>query len=176
MGGKAILLYSLLCGSEITGIVALDASPSKYQHNHQRVFDAMKQVDFTHAHNKYDVAKQLRQNGITDASEIAFVLGNLNESEWKWKCNLNVIAENEHKIHGFPNTKYMSVYERHALFVGGTENTDRLTNEKYVEDLKHYFPNHRLALLNGGHFIHRTHLHEVKGEMVQYFQTVLSDT
>lgn len=181
MGGKASLLYSLLCGDDITGIVSLDASPTKYYHNHQRIFDAMKGVNFDNLTNetpqKYQIMTQLKQNGIENASEIGFILNNIdfdNDNNLKWKCNLDVISENEDKIHGFPDTKYMSIYDKYTLFLGGTIDSDRLTNKSYLNDVEFWFPFHRIHLLNGGHFIHRTHYKHVEHEIVEYFIKVLS--
>ena len=180
-GGKASLLYSLLCGHDISGIISLDASPTTYYHNHQRIFDAMHNVNFqiltSDTPKKHQITQQLKANGIEDASEIGFILNNIdfedNEDILNWKCNLKAISQNEGKIHGFPDTKYMSIYERYTLFLGGTINSDRLTNPSYLDDLKFWFPNHRICLLDGGHFIHRTHYKHVEHEMVQYFNTIL---
>ena len=134
MGSKVGLLYSLLCGEDISGIISLDASPSTYYHNHQRIFDAMKAVDFSRVHKNYDADQQLKEHGIMDASERGFILDNLknlNNNQWEWKCNLDVISENEQNVHGFPDLRYMSIYHGHSLFIGGTVGSDRLTNPHY---------------------------------------------
>ena len=96
-----------------------------------------------------------------------------NDNKLKWKCNLKAISENEDKIHGFPDTHYMSIYDKYSLFLGGTVNSDRLTNQLYLDSLEYYFPNSSIHLLNGGHFIHRTHYKQVEHEIVQYIKTVI---
>ena len=176
MGAKVNMLYSLLNGENLNGLISLDASPASYYHDHQRIFEAMKGVDFSKVNRKFDADQQLKQLGIADGSERGYILENLsggkgnNENGWGWKCNLDVIAQNEHEIHSFPDTEHMSVYHGHTLFLGGNRNSDRLTNPLYLEDLDFWFPNHKISLFDGGHFIHRTHQTEVQHEMVQYIK------
>ena len=170
MGGKVNMLYSLLRGHQVTGCISLDASPTTYHHDHQRLFDAMKGVDFSKVHRKFDADQQLKGLGIADGSERGFILENLTGDSgrgWRWKCNVDVIAKHEHKVHSFPDTKHQSIYHGDTLFLGGSR-SDRLTNQLYLDDLDFWFPNHHIALFDGGHFVHRTHHKEVQREIVQY--------
>merc|ERR1712228_817154 len=100
-------------------------------------------------------------------------LKNIHGDVWDWKCNLDVISKNEQNIHSFPDTKHMSIYHRHSLFIGGTVGSDRLTNPQYINDLNFWFPSNSIKLFDGGHFVHRTHSNQVQHEIVQYVKETL---
>jgi len=171
MGAKVNMLYSLLRGDNVAGIVSLDASPANYTHRHRRIFDAMEAVDFSKVHKKSDADQQLQHFGIVDGSERGYILENVTNRGgwgWGWKCNLDGISQNEHEVHSFPDSGHMVRYERSALFLGGYRGSDRLTDPKYLDDLALWFPRHRIQLFDGGHFIHRTHQREVEREVVRY--------
>ena len=184
MGGKTALLYALLNNREVqqtnyqdlSGIVSIDAAPSNYVHNHQTLFKAMQMVDFTKVERKHDINKQLKKLHIDSPADRGYAIENAIETddgEWKWRCNLDVIAKNEFEIHRFPNEKEfdkMIKYEKESLFIGGAISS-RLTTQTYIDDVDYWFPNNTIHTVpRGEHFVHRTHHVECIKQIGKYCQ------
>mmetsp|Transcript_11456 Transcript_11456/g.14350 ORF Transcript_11456/g.14350 Transcript_11456/m.14350 type:complete len:290 (-) Transcript_11456:30-899(-) len=169
MGGKVSLLYSLLKPETINGVISIDASPAIYDHSHQNIFDAMKSISFNNEYKfKYEIDKILKQSGINDGSERAFIMNNLNSNLNGWRSNVNIINDYEWSIMGFPEYDIMKKYTKLSLFIGGNEST-RLTQPNYIKPLNYWFPNNDLILYTGGdHFVHNTHTKEFIRDVTSY--------
>ncbi|ETO10903.1 esterase/lipase [Reticulomyxa filosa] len=117
---------------------------------------------------KYELQKQLEnKHGIEHGGERAMILENVDFSDvshLKWRCNVKVLREKENNIHDFPlndiDPGHLKVFRKPSLFIGGDQSA-RLTTPRYVKEIEKLFGNYHLIMLNGDHFIHRTHSAQV---------------
>jgi len=97
LGGKIAMFFTLEYPDLLDKLVVVDIALRKYSPNleHQMLIDAMMEVDFSSAHSRSDVDRQLEQN-VHDLKLRQFLLKNI---YWKdketlgWRVNLPVLKE-----------------------------------------------------------------------------------
>ena len=97
LGGKTAMFFALEYPDLLDKLVVVDIALRKYSQNleHQMLIDAMMEVDFSFAHSRSDVDRQLEQN-VHSLKLRQFLLKNI---YWKdketlgWRVNLPVLKE-----------------------------------------------------------------------------------
>lgn len=169
MGAKCGMITALLYPDLVSKLVCIDATPAKYDHSHENIFNAMLNVPLQKIKTRQEAAQYLHEFGITTKNDVAFILSNLErkDSQFRWKVNLQVLARDSHHIMDFPNLGEVK-FEKDALFVGSK--TSGRMQEKYLKELDKYFPKHKLILMNAGHFLHNEKPQEFLQVLTNFLQ------
>jgi len=85
-----------------------------------------------------------------------------------WTSHVEKLNQIEHQVHTWPlltptqvkidptatQIDELAISRLPLLAIGGLE-SHRLTSESNLNDLRHFFPNHRIEMIKGGHFAHQ---------------------
>ena len=154
MGGKTAMCVALNYPGLIDNLIIVDIAPITYNHSHADYVDAMRALDISAISSRTQADTQLG-NSIPELPIRQFLLQNLvySENEFKWRINLDAIAENMNSLMTFPTLQDMQVFTGQALFVYG-EQSNYLRSDHYDLIRKH-FPYARFnGIPRAGHWIH----------------------
>ena len=149
MGGKAVMVLSLLHTGLVGRMVVADIAPVVYSHTQIHLIEAMKSVDMGLVERRADADDRLAQ--INDPVVRSFLLQSLDLKEKRWRLNLDVLAIEMEKIVGFPDVA--GRFDGNVLFLRGQE-SNYITNDDRPK-IRTLFPAARYAKIPGaGHWLH----------------------
>lgn len=154
LGGKVAMMCALNHADRTKRLLVLDVAPVRYQSGFDRYTGAMRALPLAELRSRSDADTQLAKS-IPDLRVRQFLLHNLvrgNEG-FRWRLNLDSIAENLADIADFPAIDEGLVYRGPALFVAGEESDYLLAH--YRADILALFPAARFeTVADAGHWIH----------------------
>ncbi len=155
LGGKIAMLFALEYPDLLDKIVVVDIALRKYSQNleHQMLIDAMLKVDFSSAHSRSDVDKQLEQN-IQSLKLRQFLMKNIYWKDKKtldWRVNLPILKETlPLMLEGIlPGKKFLKPV---LLLRGGL--SDYVTDADLPEMVKQFPHTSVRTLANASHWVH----------------------
>jgi len=156
MGGKVALWLALNQPELVKKLVIVDIAPVSYQHEFDAVLKGFKSVDRRiSAIQSRQEADDILKKSIKQATLRHFLLQNLQfrEGQYQWRLNLDAIGRSIPVITGFPDTKGLSVYSKHVLFIGGGQSDYLIkANQNLTRQL---FPLASFSIIkSAGHWLH----------------------
>jgi pimeloyl-ACP methyl ester carboxylesterase len=154
MGGKVAMELALSQPIHLNGLVVLDVAPKNYnmRERFQLIVDALISLPLNANKDLASADSHLAQT-ITEPSMRSFLLKNLTfqDGVYKWKMNLNIIAQNLEKIGQAPVAQHS--YEGPTLFLHGGK-SDYLLPSDHLGILR-LFPNAKIETIpEAGHWLH----------------------
>jgi len=155
LGGITAMQFALQNPSAVTKIIIVDISLRKYRNfdDHQQLINAMLDVDFSIAHKRSDVEKQLLKT-INSRRLCQFLLKNVywrNKDTLDWRLNLVALNENLPLI--YENTADDKQFKCPALFIRGGS-SDYILDED-LDEIYKKFPRAELSTVpNATHWVH----------------------
>lgn len=156
MGGKVAMRFALENPELIEKLIVVDISLRKYppRHQHKKIIQAMRAVDFTKASNLGDVEDQLKFL-ITEKRIRQFIMKNLyyrdNRNMLDWRINFEGICDNIDEM--FDAIDVGSVYDKPSCFIRG-DLSDYVSDDD-IEQIKRKFSNSEVHTISGAsHWVH----------------------
>ena len=150
MGGKVAMWFAMHYPHRVEKLVVVDIAPVNYNHSFDSLILALKNLPLQHLmHRKH--AEQLLAEHIPELGFRQFLLQNLllNDGQYYWRINLDIIQKNAHYIVGFPEHGAKR-YERSALFIAGQH-----SNYIQMEKVLALFPQAEyVAIPRTGHWLY----------------------
>ena len=154
MGGKVAMAFALKYEELVRSLIVVDIAPTNYEHEFDRLIDAMLEVDLPRLKNRQE-ADVMLQPRISDAGLRLFLLQNLvvREGCFQWRINLPAIKRSLGNISSFPDIEVGCQYRGPSMFLRG-EKSDYILPEHH-HSLHSLFPNSRIDTVDGaGHWPH----------------------
>jgi len=171
MGGKLAMYHALQNPQSVEALVIVDASPVSYltQQPHDPRFNAIKNILLHKIRHQKD-AENAMGKLVPDRGEKFFILRNLvqdPDGRWRWKIDMENLSESQHLMLDFPQVP-QEPFTKKCLFIGANQSY-RLAqpNQPAVKSL---FPNSKLEILNGGHYIYVQYPTKVADMVVSFFR------
>lgn len=172
MGGKVAMQFALNYPEMVEKLVIIDIEPGQATDNHQDIFRALLDLDFSKITTRQQ-ADDFLSNRIEDFGTRQFLLKNItrdSEGNFSWKMNLSTLAIEYPNILA-PVVPHLAgeVFEKPSLFVRGG-------NSQYIQDheIPHIltlFPNAEIVTIEGaGHWVHA----DKPKELLQILQNFLA--
>lgn len=152
MGGKIAMAAALLQPEKVERLVIADMAPVSYPRSHDRVFNALMEIDTQKLSARSQASWQLDQK-LTEPGVASFLLKSLyrTDSSWEWRFDLNNLYEQYPAILDWPFKD--RVYEKPILFIKG-QNSDYL-HPRYQQQVLDQFPKASLKIIQDtGHWLH----------------------
>lgn len=153
LGGKVAMLMALNNPDTMQKLVVADIAPVKYPSLHDAIITSLGNVNLEKLHTRSDADTQLSE-GIPETGIRQFLLKSLwqtPEKQWKWRFNLDDLAENYANIRGWPEIQ--KAFPKPSLFVKGG-NSNYITKEMQSAIVSK-FPNAKAHIIeNAGHWLH----------------------
>ncbi len=150
MGGKAAMILAVRHTDAVRRLVVADIAPTPYNHTQIHLVEAMRGVDLDYVSTRTEANEALKP-AVEEEGVRAFLLQSLDIKEKKWRLNLDVLADEMHKIIGFPQIE--GHFDGPALFLTGAEST--YVTAEHRPEIKRLFPAARFAKIRGaGHWLH----------------------
>lgn len=155
LGGKVAMLFALENPILLNKLVVVDIAPRKYPPNleHQMLIDAMLKVDFSSAHSRSDIEKQLEPN-IRSLKLRQFLLKNIYWKEKEtmaWRVNLPILKESLSSVQEeiITNKKCLNPV---LMVRGGLSN---YVTDADISEMIRLFPNTTVrTIANASHWVH----------------------
>lgn len=155
MGGKAAMVLALTRPELIDRLIVVDIAPIPYSIRFQDYLAAMEDLDLSTLKRRAEADAALAPV-IEDAGERAFLVQNLVSAEgggFRWRINIDAIAENLPAICGFPKLPPLARFDGPVLFVAGE--TSPYIDQAARPRIQARFPNARIVTIkNAGHWVH----------------------
>jgi len=152
MGGKVAMQLALNQPNLIKSLVIVDIAPKKYPVHHKQLLDGLLSIDLKNVSSRQDLELHISrfENDSTVRQFLMKNVGRDQNSNFKWKLNLNSISNNLDKLS--EALDYVNPYHAKTLFIKG-DNSDYINNED--EDLiRQIFPNAKISsIANAGHWV-----------------------
>ena len=170
MGGKASMVAALARPDLFERLIIGDIAPVSYNHNYHGELDAMKAMDVGALTRRQD-ADEMLSASIPEADVRGLLLQNLvraDEGGFRWRINLDVIAEDHGQLIEFPDIPEGHMYEGPTLFIrGGNSN---YMSDAHGPEINRLFPAAKIEVIEGaGHWLHA----EKPGEFFAVAQAIL---
>lgn len=155
MGGKIAMYLALNFPHLVECLIVVDIAPVEYSADRSVYIQALKDLPLKSLTSR-NHADNLLQQRIPDRNIRALLLQNLvkqteNTSVWKWRCNLQAIADAQNTLNTFPNTQ--KTFTAPVLFLKGTESD--YIRQSHIPTLERLFPNAYCdSVHDAGHWIH----------------------
>ncbi len=150
MGGKAAMILALDYPASVRRLIVADIAPTAYNHTQLHLVEAMREVDLDYVVSRKDADDSLKPV-VEEEGVRAFLLQSLDLKAKSWRLNLDVLANEMHKIIGFPETN--GRFDGPAFFLTGAEST--YVTPEHRPEIKRLFPAARFAKIPGaGHWLH----------------------
>lgn len=151
MGGKIAMEVAMQASDRVLSAVFADISPAAYEGTHDRIMDALCQLNLAEVTSRGDADKQLA-NAIAEKGVRQFLLKNLKRTDngYQWRLNLKALTQCYDVISGAVSKKE---YHGRTLFLKGG-NSQYLT-EKHQSDVTQRFSNTSVKVIDDtGHWLH----------------------
>lgn len=152
MGGKTAMYAALAFPERIDKLVVVDMAPKEYPPHHAPIIEALQGIDPSEYESRSDIDDVLAES-ISSYRIRQFLLKNLDYDgeQYRWKMNLDAIAENYNKINQGLDTD--RTYEGPTLFIRG-ETSDYIRDDD-LPLIRKNFPQAELVTIDGaGHWVH----------------------
>ncbi|MBW6478245.1 MAG: alpha/beta fold hydrolase [Bacteroidales bacterium] len=153
MGGKTVMQFSFDYPEKVDKLIVADISPEEYNHNHDRLIEAMLSVDLSKYSSRSEVDKDLKEK-IDNPRIRQFLLKNLywkDRSSLGWKTNLEVIQENLPEIFRALDSEHP--FKKPTLFIRGAESN--YITDLHIPRIKELFPNSEIGTIDdASHWLH----------------------
>ncbi|NDR59541.1 alpha/beta fold hydrolase [Aliiruegeria sabulilitoris] len=152
MGGKSSMLLALRRPELVRQLIVADIAPVAYAHTQLHLVQAMKELDIEGLRKRSEADAALRERVAEDSTR-AFLLQSLDlkSDPPRWRLNLDVLAEEMHKILSWPAVE--GSYGGRVLFLSGGDSDYVLPEHRPV--IRGYFPTARFVKIPGvGHWLH----------------------
>jgi esterase len=155
MGGKTSMVAALARPDLFERLIVGDIAPVSYGHAYHSELDAMKAMDVGAMTRRQDADEALATS-IPGVDVRGLLLQNLVRAEeggFRWRINLDAIADDHDQLIEFPEIPKGHVYEGPMLFIRGG-------NSNYVSDaqnaeINRLFPAAKIETVEGaGHWLH----------------------
>lgn len=151
MGGKTAMWFALNYPDRVTRLLVADIAPVGYQHNFDRIIQALNDLPLESLSNRKQ-ADEFLSDAIPDSSFRQFLLQNLvlRDGHYAWRINLGYFQRSAANIVGFPSTDGIPVFAGDALFIAGEKSS--FFRKEAVSEL---FPKASVkTIANAGHWLH----------------------
>jgi len=152
MGGKVAMQLAFNQPNLIKSLVVVDIAPKKYPVHHKQLLDGLLSIDLKNVSSRQDLELHISrfENDSTVRQFLMKNVGRDQNSNFKWKLNLNSIGNNLEKLS--EALDYTNPYQAKMLFIKG-DNSDYINNED--EDMiRHAFPNAKIVSIpDAGHWV-----------------------
>ncbi len=155
LGGKIAMEFASLYPEKVQKLIVVDISLRRYSgdRDHQRLINAMLQVDFARAASRSDVERQLAET--VDSSKIRqFLLKNVywrDKTTMGWRLNLTAINDNLSFI--FDSVGKGAPFQGPALFIRGEHSDYVLVEDEPM--IRQHFPASSIKTISGAsHWVH----------------------
>lgn len=151
MGGKTAMWFALNYPERVSGLLVADIAPVAYQHNFDRIIEALDRLPLASLSNRKQ-ADDFLTEAIPDMGFRQFLLQNLvlRDGQYVWRINLDYCQQSADHIVGFPSVEGVPGFAGDTLFIAGENST-------YFrpEAVPALFPNAAVATIaNAGHWLH----------------------
>ena len=154
MGGKAAMVYSLICSQMLDRLIVLDIAPVQYKNTINSLLENLEELPLNKLSGRKE-ADKLLSGKIPFTSLRLFLLQNLvqDDKHYRWRFNLESIKQNTDELSGFPELDSSEPYHGPALFIAGTESP--YIREEHLPAINKYFPRAEIHYINNaGHWLH----------------------
>lgn len=154
MGGKVAMWTALQAGGRVDQLVVVDMAPVTYRHGFEDVLAPLRALPLAQIADRRDADRRLAA-ALPNPALRGYLLQNLQSEggRWRWRLNLDGLAEGVESIVAFPVPKPNAQYLGQALFLYGGE-SDYVRPEHQAE-IRRLFPYARLrAVAGAGHWVH----------------------
>lgn len=155
MGGKTSMVAALARPDLFERLIVGDIAPVSYEHAYHSELDAMKAMDVGAMTRRQDADEALATS-IPGVDVRGLLLQNLVRAEeggFRWRVNLDVIADDHDQLIEFPEIPKGQVYEGPMLFIrGGNSN---YVSDAHNAEINRLFPAAKIKTVEGaGHWLH----------------------
>ncbi|MFV0452878.1 MAG: alpha/beta fold hydrolase [Propioniciclava sp.] len=155
MGGKVAMVLALRHPDLVRGLVVVDIAPDDSSHGYgfARLIGALRDLDLAAVHRRSD-ADALLAASIPDPDTRGFLLQNLQRTPqgWRWRVNLDLIAERLPRISGWPVGVH-GTYDGPTLWLRGSDSG--YVRSEHAPVMRRFFPRALLVTIKGaGHWVH----------------------
>ena len=153
LGGKVAMLMALNNPDLIQKLVVADIAPVSYPSLHDAIITSLGNVNLESLQNRSDADVQLSER-IPETGVRQFLLKSLwqtTEKQWRWRFNLDDLAENYENIRGWPDIQ--KTFPNPCLFVKGGD-SEYITKAMQPAIVSR-FPSAKAHIIeNAGHWLH----------------------
>ncbi len=155
MGGKAAMHFALSYPERIEKLIVVDIGPKYYPVHHQKILEALTQLDLTKNRSRKDAERALSEN-IQNQDELQFLLKNLywvdvQSNLLAWRFNLAVINRNI-EIVGEAQENRSSSLTFPTLFLRG-EKSNYVLEEDFDAIFKTFPTSSIQTIKDAGHWV-----------------------
>lgn len=171
MGGKVAMTLGLQYPDLIRALVILDIAPVKYDSDFHTLIKSLQTIDLSIISDRKQ-ADSLLALDVEEPAFRQFLLQNLirDASGFKWRVNLDIIADAIPTIINFPDMK-QKTFAHPSLFIGGG-NSDYI-KESDKPTIRNYFPSALIQTIpETGHWLHAEKTDEVVSIIEQFLQDI----
>jgi pimeloyl-ACP methyl ester carboxylesterase len=153
MGGKLAMRFAEIYPENLIKLVVVDIAPRYYEPHHQKVLQALDEVDFNKVKSRKDVEAVLRKH-LLDEATVQFLLKNV---YWKtpdtlsFRFNYPVIRANIEQIG--ESCFDFGVCSVPTLFIRG-EKSNYITNNDINDIYQKFLQVEVITIPNAGHWVH----------------------
>ncbi|MFW6350943.1 MAG: alpha/beta fold hydrolase [Bacteroidota bacterium] len=169
MGGKTAMQFAFDYPDRLSKLIVADMSPDAYNHKHDKLIEAMLEVDLERFGSRSEIQEALSKK-IPDIRIRQFLLKNLywkDRSSLGWKANLSVINENLPEV--FKALDNPVPFEKPSLFLRGSESN--YITEKHIPRIRKLFPDAQIKTIEGAsHWLHAEKPKEFLDSVIQFLQ------
>lgn len=158
MGGKTAMTLALQNPQLVSHLVLEDIAPVAYEHGHYEMNKALRDLDLATLESRQEADEQLAST-IEQPRVRQFLLTNLlgKPGAWRWRINLENIAENLHHILSMPSFAPNTTFSQPTLLAYG-EDSDYFMPTEHQAATQALFPNLQLVgYANTEHWVHALH-------------------
>lgn len=153
MGGKTVMQFLNDHASMVEKAVVVDIAPKSYGGGHEKIFEALLNIDIENIGSRKEVQEQL-MGQIADLGVVLFLMKNLSRNSdgtYRWKANIPVLWKNYSRI--IADVDIAHPVDNEVLFIKG-EKSNYISGED-AEEIKLLFPNSEIAsIADAGHWVH----------------------
>ena len=154
MGGKTAMLLALESPDLVERLMVVDIAPVDYPDQHSGYINAMRGLDLDRISRRGEADAALK-TAIPEPDIRGFLLQNLLQrgERFEWRLNLDVLAEQLHRILSFPDLPPEQHYPGPALVIGG-DRSDYILPEHHAA-IHQRPPEARIEMIAGAsHWVH----------------------
>jgi esterase len=167
MGGKTAMRFALDFPLEVSRLVVVDIRPQGDPPKHNRILEALAEIDFAEIRSREDVERALSRT-VPNLAERQFLATNLKRNEdgsFRWKMNLPAIAGNYAELIGPIATG--GRFRGPALFLSGGRSTSLMESDS--SGILELFPAAQFRTIpNAGHWVHADAPQEFRTALLEF--------
>lgn len=173
LGGKAAMQFAFDHPDKISGLIVIDIAPRSYEVQHQRIIDALNEIDLGVNTSRAAVTEKLSAS-IKDEDTLQFLLKGLywvNENQLGWRFNLDLITNQI--VNAGKTVTPQNVFTKPALFISG-ERSSYITREDEDEIGSKFLNVDFMTAPGAGHWVHADNPEWLLNSVVSFLTKVSS--